>query len=84
MRESIYFVFLLIQKNSSFKFKLIYYITYYYLNSLSITDCNVIKNVPKKTFFNSPLQKKNGSATATKRIRNKTLLKKKKQWKLIW
>jgi hypothetical protein len=27
-----------------------YYIIYYYLNLLSITDCNVIKNIPRKTF----------------------------------
>jgi hypothetical protein len=35
-----------------------YYITYYYLNSLSITDCNILKNIPRKNIFqNTPKRK---------------------------
>jgi hypothetical protein len=38
-------------------FKLMYYITYYYLNST--TNYNVIKNISiSKTFFKPPFQKK--------------------------
>jgi hypothetical protein len=44
-----------------------YYIIYYYLNSLSITDCNVIKNNPRENIFQThlPPKKENpGSVTA--------------------
>jgi hypothetical protein len=43
-----------------------YYITYYYLNSLSITDCNVIKNIPRENIFQTPFPEWNlESATDT-------------------
>jgi hypothetical protein len=53
------------QENISFIFKSMYYITYYYLNSLSITDCNAIKKYPKGKHFSIPPTKENpGSDTA--------------------
>jgi hypothetical protein len=58
MRESIQFVFLFIQEISSFIFKLMYYIIYYYFNSLSMTDCNIIKNISRENIFQPPQKKK--------------------------
>jgi hypothetical protein len=57
MRENI-FVFLFLQENSSLRLKLMYDITYYYLNSLSITDCNVIKKYSEGKHFSTPRPKK--------------------------
>jgi hypothetical protein len=54
-----------------------YYITYYYHNSLSITDYNVIKNILRESIFsnNTPQKKKKkkenlGSTTGGKQQNN--------------